>query len=109
MLDLPGRPRHKPCEHDLMDPDKRSEIDRLLAEVEGIDSESGAVPPRREPARSDAGASIAARVRLAATTGAASAGLVWLAFALLPFLGATSGAAGAFLATFVAVLVLRRR
>lgn len=92
-----------------MDPDKRSEIDRLLAEVEAIDSRPAAVPPRPEPARSHAGASIAARVRLAATTGVVSAGLVWVAFALLPFLGATSGAVGAFLATFVAVLVLRRR
>jgi hypothetical protein len=32
-----------------------------------------------------------------------------LVFAVLPFLGATSGAAGALLASFVAVLLFRRR
>ncbi len=34
---------------------------------------------------------------------------VWLIFAVLPFLRAGSGATGAFLATFVAVMVFRRR
>jgi hypothetical protein len=33
---------------------------------------------------------------------------VWVLFALLPFLRATSGGVGAFLAAFVAVLLLRR-
>jgi hypothetical protein len=33
---------------------------------------------------------------------------VWVLFAILPFLHAGSGAVGAFLATFVAVLVFRR-
>jgi hypothetical protein len=34
---------------------------------------------------------------------------VWFLFAVLPFLRATSGAVGAFLAAFMAVLVFRRR
>ncbi|MDP9417266.1 MAG: hypothetical protein M3P48_05410, partial [Actinomycetota bacterium] len=53
------------------------------------------------------------RVLTATTTATAAAGvaaaLVFALFAVLPFLRAPSGAAGAFLATFIAVLVLRRR
>jgi hypothetical protein len=42
-------------------------------------------------------------------SGVVAAVVVWVVFAVLPFLGAFSGAAGAFLATFAAVLLLRRR
>ncbi len=49
------------------------------------------------------------QLRAAALSGAVAAAAVWFLFAVLPFLGAMSGAVGAFLATFVAVLVFRRR
>jgi hypothetical protein len=58
-----------------------------------------------QPAKSG----VATRVSTAAVSGAVAAALIWVVFAALPFLGATSGAVGAFLATFVAILVLRRR
>jgi hypothetical protein len=41
-------------------------------------------------------------------SGTVAAVVVWFLFAALPFLRAGSGAAGAFLAAFVAVLLLRR-
>jgi hypothetical protein len=41
--------------------------------------------------------------------GAVAGAGVWVLFALLPFLRAGSGGVGAFLATFVAVLLLPRR
>lgn len=43
------------------------------------------------------------------TWSAVAASAVWVLFALLPFLRAGSGAAGAFIATFVVLLVLRGR
>jgi hypothetical protein len=48
------------------------------------------------------------RVRAAAVAGAVGGVGVWLLFAILPFLHAASGGFGAFLATFVAVLLFRR-
>ncbi len=45
----------------------------------------------------------------AVVAGVLAALIVFGLFSVLPFLGATSGAAGAFLGTFVAVLLLRRR
>jgi hypothetical protein len=67
-----------------------------------------ATPP---PARTDesGGDGLMGRVRTAATAGVVGGGVVWVIFAVLPFLRAGSGAIGAFLATFVAVLLLRRR
>ena len=53
--------------------------------------------------------SMMAQVRAATVSGAVAAAGVWLVFAVLPFLRAPSGAIGAFLATFAAVLVFRRR
>lgn len=91
--------------------DKRTEIEKLLAEVDSVvdgkpagDAPSGG----RRPAK-DFGASLTARARAAALSGVVAAVVVWAIFALLPFLGAFSGAAGAFLATFTIVLVLRWR
>ena len=100
--------------------DKRSEIDKLLAEVEATLGDQPAAPRsgrgsqpaerRRDTSPAEAtGSGLVARVSTAAVTGAVAAGLVWIAFFFLPFLGATSGAAGAFLATFIALLVVRRR
>jgi len=48
-------------------------------------------------------------VGTAATSGAAAAALVFVLFGLLPFLGAISGAAGAFVGVFLAVLIGRPR
>jgi len=95
----------------MADRDRHEDIDKLLAEVEGTLSGKPPTPRARDaghPAER-ARAGITARVSTAAVSGAVAAALVWLAFVFLPFLGATSGAAGAFLATFVAVLLLRRR
>jgi hypothetical protein len=88
------------------DPD---DIESLLAEAERTLSGGGARPPaRREegPVERSGG-----RVRTAAVSAAVAGGAVWVLFALLPFLRATSGAVGAFLATFAVLLVLgvRRR
>jgi hypothetical protein len=95
----------------MADPDKHTDIDKLLAEVERTLGEKPATPqPRasRAPAERER-AGLAARVSTAALAGAVAAAVIWVAFFFLPFLGATSGAAGAFLATFVTLLVVRRR
>lgn len=86
--------------------DGTDDVESLLAEVER--SLGGAAPglPQR---RADASPTRTSRVRSAAVTGAVAAGAVWLLFALLPFLRAGSGAIGAFLATFVVLVVLGQR
>lgn len=93
----------------VADADKRSEIEKLLAETEAaLGTGSRAVPlptPDASGRRSDG---FAQRVTFAAFAAGVGAGAVWLLFAFLPFLGSISGAAGAFLATLVAVLVSRR-
>ena len=88
--------------------DEPSETERLLAEVEGM---LGDRPQRSLQPHGDAqaeGGPIVRRVRAAAVAGAVTGVGVWVLFAILPFLHAGSGAIGAFLATFVAVLVFRR-
>lgn len=89
---------------DNRDPD---DIEALLADVER--SLSG--DPTRTPERRDEGAveRRSSRVRTAAVSAAVAASAVWVLFALLPFLRAGSGAAGAFIATFLVLLVLRGR
>jgi hypothetical protein len=103
----------------------RDDIDKLLAEVDRMtgDQPSAASPPavpksrrRRssEPVPQDdsLGAvvhDLGGRGRSAVVAAAVAYAGVFVIFALLPFFGALSGAAGAALATFVAVLVLRRR
>jgi hypothetical protein len=95
----------------MADRDKRSDVDKLLAEVERTlgGETTGAAKPGRERAPAPRRGGPAARLRAAAVSGAVAAVVVWVAFALLPLLGATSGAAGAFLGVFVAVLMLPRR
>jgi hypothetical protein len=95
----------------MADRDKRSEIDKLLAEVEATLGDKPVGRQSREASQpaERAGSGFVARVGTAAVGGAVAAGLVWLAFFFLPLLGATSGAAGAFLATFITLLVVRRR
>jgi len=95
----------------MADRDKDMNIDKLLAEVEGVmGARPASVPaPRGDRRAEPVAAGLTARVRGAVVSGAAAAVVVWVLFALVPFLGATSGAAGAFLATLVTVLVLPRR
>jgi hypothetical protein len=109
-----GRPANLVVRHDrgmADEADKRNEIEKLLAEVDRVvdgkpsrDRSSGGHRPAK-----DFGPSVTARARAAALSGAVAAVVVWAIFAVLPFLDAFSGAAGAFLATFAAVLVLRWR
>lgn len=90
--------------------DKPTDIDKLLAEVDAMTSGVPAARrPATPPARVEEPGGFMGRVRTAATAGVVGGGVVWVMFALLPFLRAGSGAAGAFLATFIAVLLLRRR
>jgi hypothetical protein len=91
--------------------DKRSEIERLLAEAEATLAGSSGVPAARadSPVEARRHGGLQARLRTAAVSGAVAAAAVWVLFALLPFLRSTSGAVGAFLATFVVVLLLPRR
>jgi hypothetical protein len=86
-----------------------SETERLLAEVDGM---LGDRPQRRSVQPHGAAAPrpgwLVSRLRAAVVGGAVAGVGVWVLFALLPFLRATSGGVGAFLAAFVAVLLLRR-
>ena len=96
----------------MADPDKRTDIEKLLAEADAAIAGAGgtrgrAVQPR--PGTEPEPGGIVQQLRAAALSGAVAGGAVWFLFAVLPFLRATSGAVGAFLATFVAVLVFRRR
>ena len=96
----------------MADGDKGTDVDKLLAEVDGMMS-GGGTPSNREVQPKGAAQSwtdgIVTHVRTAAVSGAVAAVGVWCLFAVLPFLGATSGAFGAFLAAFAAVLIFRRR
>lgn len=96
------------------------EIERLIAEADAILGRGPAAPP---PARLPARASTASQsprprgplestVRVSAISGGVAAAGVFGAFAVLPFFGAISGAAGAFVATFCIVLgqrIVRRK
>ena len=96
----------------MADPDKRTDIDKLLAEADRMLAGAGAAPVRAVQPRQDTESdpsTLVQQLRAAAISGAVAAAAVWFLFALLPFLGATSGAVGAFLAAFMAVLVFRRR
>ena len=96
----------------MADPDKRTDIDKLLAEADQMLAGAGAAPVRAEQPRQGtepASGMLVPRMRAAALAGAAAAAGVWVLFAVLPFLRAGSGAVGAFLAAFTAVLVFRRR
>ena len=84
------------------------DIERLLAEVDqSLTGKPASKSParRREtsPARSGDGSGA---MPAAVVAGVVAAVLVWLLFALLPFLGANSGGAGAFLGAAGATLVV---
>lgn len=96
----------------MAEPDKGSDVDKLLAEVDGMLTGGGSTPtrsvqPHGAPERDPGG--LVGQLRAAAISGAFAAVVVWFVFAILPFLRANSGAVGAFLAAFFAVLVFRRR
>lgn len=96
----------------MADPDERTDIEKLLAEADAALAGAGGTPSRAVQPRQgteSAPGRIVQQLRAAALSGAVAGGAVWFLFAVLPFLRATSGAVGAFLATFVAVLVFRRR
>lgn len=92
------------------------DIEKLLREAEQtLSGRTGAEPARRPGSRQAARSTPPERnagrgaVGIAATSGAAAAALVFVLFGLLPFLGALSGAAGAFVGVFLAVLIRRLR
>ena len=92
-------------------PREPSESERLLAEVEGMLGD-GPRPHRsvQLPATAESPPGwILRQVRTATLAGAVSGVGVWVLFAVLPFLRATSGGIGAFLAAFAATLLFRRR
>ena len=90
--------------------DKRTDIDRLLAEVEGtLSGKPAGGSASGEVQQSGGRRGLGARARAAAVSGAVAGGAVFVLFMLLPFLRAPSGAVGAFLGAFVVALVLRRK
>jgi len=107
----------------VSDQQPRDDIDKLLAEVDRMTGDAprpGASPVPRARRRAAAaapegdslaavGRDLAGRGRTAAVAAVVAGAGVFAVFAVLPFLGAFSGAAGAALGTFVAVLLLRRR
>jgi len=87
------------------------DISKLLREVEqslggkdsaGADPGSGARGLARRPQRT-----WRASLAVATASGVVAAVLVFVLFSALPFLGAVSGAAGAFVAAYVTVLIGR--
>ncbi len=97
------------------------EIDRLIAEADAaLGIASGGRPAARPPARRPEATSSVDRtpgrfetsVKASAISGSLAAAVVFATFAVLPFFGALSGAAGAFVATFSIILgqrLFRRR
>ena len=83
------------------------EIERLLAEVDGTLGRGSRTPARDEPASVKASGKFEMSARVAAVSGAMAAAVVFAIFAVLPFFGAFSGAAGAFTATFVIIFAQR--
>lgn len=88
--------------------DKNDDIEKLLAEAERTLSGTSGRPAAGQDGPLEPRRGLQARLRTAAVSGATAAAVVWVLFALLPFLRATSGAVGAFLATFAVVLLLPR-
>jgi hypothetical protein len=96
----------------MADRDKGTDIDKLLAEVDAMTGggkpAKGAVAPPSSAERSPG--RFATQVRVAAISGGVAAVGVFCLFFAVPFvLAAPSGAFGAFLGTFAAVFILRRR
>jgi hypothetical protein len=92
----------------------KDEIDRLIAEADAalgrrpapVARQSAPAPVERTPGKFETS------VKASAVSGGVAAALVFAVFAVLPFFGAFSGAAGAFVATFFIILgqrLARRR
>jgi hypothetical protein len=85
------------------------EIDRLIAEADAaLGNRPAARPtpdrrPEAAPAERTAG-KLETSVKASAFSGGMAAAVVFATFAVLPFFGALSGAAGAFVATFFIIL-----
>ncbi len=90
----------------------RDEIDRLIAEADAaLGTRPANIPVSPTPARQPEAAAVErapgrfeSSVKVSAVSGGVAAALVFATFAVLPFFGAFSGAAGAFVATFAIVL-----
>lgn len=81
------------------------DIERLLAEAEGaIGGRDARTPARNGPPTARSPGRFEASARVAKVSGVLAAAVVFALFAVLPFFGAFSGAAGAFVATFFIVL-----
>ena len=85
------------------------EIDRLIAEADAaLGNRPAARPtPARRPEAAPPGRSarkFESSVKASAISGGMAAAVVFATFAVLPFFGALSGAAGAFVATFFIIL-----
>ncbi len=87
---------------------ERSETDRLLAEVDSMLAGGPTRSVQPHGPTTEPEDPVVARLRTAVLAGALAGGAVWVLFALLPFLRATSGGVGAFLAAFTATLLFRR-
>jgi hypothetical protein len=91
----------------VSEPDKRADIARLLAEADTV------LGSTRAPVgadRADVGRAPAQEPKalpVAVLAAGLAAGIVFVMFSFLPFLGAPSGAVAAFASTLVTVLVLR--
>ncbi len=84
------------------------EIERLLAEVDGsLGGRGSRTPARNETAPAAPAGKLETSARVAAVSGALAAAVIFGLFAVLPFFGAFSGAAGAFTATFFIVFAQR--
>lgn len=89
--------------------DPGGDLERLLAEVDqalgtGRPPAAPGRPADREPVRAG-GHPLASRLSRSLVIGAGAAALVWALFAVLPFLQAVSGAAGAFIGGVVGALL----
>ena len=90
----------------------KDEIDRLIAEADAALGRRPAGAPPVRPAAPPPGAAAVEPVpgrfessfKVSAVSGGVAAALVFATFAVVPFFGAFSGAAGAFVATFCIVL-----
>lgn len=85
------------------------EIERLLAEVDGTLGRGGGTSPASggQPAAAKPPGKFEMSARVGAVSGALAAAGVFALFAILPFFGAFSGAAGAFVATFCIIFAQR--
>jgi hypothetical protein len=86
-----------------------SDTERLLAEVDGMLSGRPAALPARVTTGDGSPGGLRGRLRGALVVGAVAGAGVWVLFAVLPFLRATSGGLGALLGATAAALIFRRR